>query len=145
VDQEYLIKPRQWDMKFIRNFMLILGPVSSIFDFLVFFILLRVFHAGAAMFHTGWFIESMATQVLVIFVIRTRGNPFKSRPNTWIVATSLAVVAVALVLPFIPAGVHLGFVAPPPFFFLILTGIVVAYLLAVEVIKRWFYRHLTPA
>jgi Mg2+-importing ATPase len=142
VDQEYLVKPRQWDMKFIRNFMLIIGPVSSIFDFLVFFILLRTFHAGAALFHTGWFIESMATQVLVIFIIRTRGNPFKSRPNAWIVATSLAVVALAVILPFTPAGAHLGFVAPPAMFFLVVTGILVAYLLGVEIIKRWFFRHL---
>jgi Mg2+-importing ATPase len=145
VDAEYLVKPRQWDMKFIRNFMLVIGPVSSIFDFLVFFILLRTFHAGAALFHTGWFIESMATQVLVIFVIRTRGNPFKSRPNAWIVATSLVVVALAIVLPFTPAGAHLGFVAPPAFFFLVLAAIVVAYLLAVEGVKRWFFRHLAPA
>ena len=145
VDEEYLIKPRQWDMTFIRNFMLVIGPVSSLFDFLVFFILLRTFHAGAELFHTGWFIESMASQVLVIFIIRTRRNPFKSRPNAWIVACSLAVVAVAIVLPFTPAGVHLGFVAPPAFFFLVLAGILVAYLLVVEGVKQWFFRHLAPA
>jgi Mg2+-importing ATPase len=145
VDEEYLVKPRQWDMKFIRNFMLIIGPVSSVFDFSVFFILLRTFHAAAPLFHTGWFIESMATQVLVIFVIRTRGNPFKSRPNAWIVATSLIVVALAILLPYTPAGIHLGFVVPPPRFFLVLTVIVAAYLLSVEVVKRWFYRHLAPS
>jgi Mg2+-importing ATPase len=145
VDQDYLVKPRQWDMKYIRNFMLIIGPVSSVFDFLVFFILLRTFHAGAALFHTGWFIESMATQVLVIFVIRTRGNPFKSRPNRWIVATSLATVALAILLPYTPAGRHLGFVVPPPSFFLVLAGILAAYLLAVEAAKRWFYRRLVTS
>jgi Mg2+-importing ATPase len=145
VDEEYLVQPRQWDMKFIRNFMLVIGPVSSLFDFLVFFILLKTFHAGAVLFHTGWFIESMASQVLVIFVIRTRKNPFRSRPNPWIAASALAVVAVAIVLPFTPAGVHLGFVAPPPLFFLVLTGILVAYLLAVEGMKQWFFRHLAPA
>ena len=142
VDPQYLVKPRQWDMKYIRNFMLMIGPVSSVFDFLMFFILLRTFHAGAALFHTGWFIESMATQVLVIFVIRTRGNPFKSRPNPWIIATSLITVALAILLPFTPAGRHLGFVAPPPLFFLVITGILVAYLAAVEAAKAWFYRHL---
>ena len=145
VDEAYLVKPRQWDMKFIRNFMLVVGPVSSVFDFLVFFILLRSFHAGAALFHTAWFIESMATQVLVIFVIRTRGNPFRSRPNAWIVVASLTVVALALTLPFTPAGAHLGFVAPPASFFLVLAGIIVAYLLAVEGVKQWFFRHLAPA
>ena len=82
-------------MNFIRNFMLVIGPVSSVFDFLTFYVMLAVFHAGEALFHTGWFIESMATQVLVIFIIRTRRNPFKSRPNPWLIACSLTVVAVA--------------------------------------------------
>jgi Mg2+-importing ATPase len=145
VDQEYLIKPHHWDMKFIRNFMLVMGPVSSVFDFLVFFILLRQFHAGAAMFHTGWFVESLATQVLVIFVIRTRGNPFKSHPNAWLVATSLAVTALALVLPYTPAAAHLGLVPLPGSFFLVLAAILVTYLLAAEGIKHWFFRHLAPA
>jgi Mg2+-importing ATPase len=98
--------------------------------------MLAVFHAGEALFHTGWFIESMATQVLVIFIIRTRKNPFKSRPNPWLIACSLTVVAVAVVLPFTPAGVHLGFVAPPAFLFLILIVMLLAYLLAVEAMKK---------
>jgi Mg2+-importing ATPase len=140
VDDDYLSHPRHWDMKFIRNFMLIIGPVSSVFDFLTFYIMLAVFHAGEALFHTGWFIESMATQVLVIFIIRTRRNPFKSRPNPWLITCSLAVVAVAALLPFTPAGMHLGFVAPPAFFFLILVAMLLAYLLAVEGMKRWFFR-----
>jgi Mg2+-importing ATPase len=119
--------------------MLIIGPVSSVFDFLTFYVMLKLFHAGEALFHTGWFIESMATQVLVIFIIRTRKNPFKSRPNPWLIACSLTVVAVAALLPFTPAGVHLGFVAPPAFFFLILIAMLLAYLLAVEGMKRWFF------
>ena len=141
VDDDYLSRPRHWDMKFIRNFMLVVGPVSSIFDFLTFYIMLAVFHAGEALFHTGWFIESMATQVLVIFIIRTSKNPFKSRPSPWLIACSLTVVAVAVLLPFTPAGAYLGFVAPPAFFFLILTTILIAYLLAVEWMKQWFFRH----
>jgi P-type Mg2+ transporter len=141
VDDDYLSRPRHWDMNFIRNFMLIIGPVSSVFDFLLFYIMLAVFHAGEALFHTGWFIESMATQVLVIFIIRTRKNPFKSRPNPWLIACSLTVVAVAVLLPFTPAGVYLGFVGPPAFFFLILVVMLLAYLLAVEGIKKWFFRH----
>ena len=145
VDEEYLVKPRAWDMKFIRNFMLVVGPVSSIFDFLIFYILIRHFHAGAPLFHTAWFIESMATQVLVIFVIRTRKNPFRSRPNVWIVTAALLVVAVAVVLPFTPAGVHLGFVPPPATFFGVLVAVLVAYLLAVEAVKQWFFKHLAPA
>jgi P-type Mg2+ transporter len=140
VDDDYLSHPRHWDMKFIRNFMLIIGPVSSVFDFLTFYIMLRVFHAGETLFHTGWFIESMATQVLVIFVIRTRKNPFRSRPNPWLIACSLTVVAVAALLPSSPASEFLGFVAPPASFFVILAAILVFYLLAVEAMKQWFFR-----
>lgn len=141
VDDDYLSRPRHWDMNFIRNFMLVMGPVSSIFDFLTFYIMLAVFHAGEGLFHTGWFIESMATQVLVIFIIRTRKNPFKSRPNPWLIACSMTVVALAVLLPFTPVGAYLGFVAPPAFFFFILIVMLVAYLLAAEVIKQWFFRH----
>jgi len=140
VDDDYLSHPRHWDMNFIRNFMLIIGPVSSVFDFLTFYVMLAVFHAGEALFHTGWFIESMATQLLVIFIIRTRRNPFKSRPNPWLIACSLTVLAVAVLLPFTPAGVYLGFVAPPAFFFLILIAILLAYLIVVEGMKQWFFR-----
>jgi Mg2+-importing ATPase len=141
VDDDYLSRPRHWDMKFIRNFMLLVGPVSSVFDFLLFYIMLAVFHAGEALFHTGWFIESMATQVLVIFIIRTRKNPFKSRCNPWLIACSLTVVAAAVLLPFTPAGVYLGFVAPPALFFFILILMLIAYLLAVEGMKQWFFKH----
>jgi len=144
VDEEYLSRPRHWGMNFIRNFMLIFGPVSSIFDFLTFYVMLHVFHAGAELFHTGWFIESIATQVLVIFIIRTRRSPFKSRPNIWLTVSSLAVVAAATALPFTPLSGTLGFVQPPPLFFLILAGMVLCYLFVVEIIKRWFFRHLAP-
>ncbi|WP_129126926.1 magnesium-translocating P-type ATPase [Geomonas oryzae] len=140
VDDDYLSHPRHWDMNFIRNFMLVIGPVSSVFDFLTFYVMLTFFHAGEALFHTGWFIESMATQVLVIFIIRTRQSPFKSCPNPWLIACSLTVVAGAALLPFAPIGRHLGFVAPPAFFFLMLTALLLAYLVAVEGMKRWFFR-----
>jgi Mg2+-importing ATPase len=141
VDADYLNRPRHWNMGFIRNFMVTVGPVSSLFDFLTFFVLLRVLHADEVLFHTGWFVESLATQVLVIFIIRTRGNPLRSRPSLLLTVTSLTVVLVAILLPVTPLGVHLGFVPPPPTFFLILTGMVVVYLAAVEGVKRWFYRH----
>jgi len=140
VDEEMLAQPRVWDMHFIRNFMLTLGPVSSAFDFLTFYLLLGVFHADEALFHTGWFVESVVTQVLVIFVIRTRGNPFASRPHPGLTALSLLVVAVAIALPSTPFGVHMGFVAPPAAFFGVLAGIALAYLGAVYAMKRVFYR-----
>ena len=141
VDHAYLTHPRHWDTAFIRNYMWVVGPVSSVFDFLMFFILLKLFGAGEQLFHTGWFIESIATQVLVIFVIRTRGNPFKSRPSIALTITSLAVVIVAAVLPFTPLAAELGFVAPPLLFYVILPAMVLCYLAAVELVKRWFYRH----
>jgi Mg2+-importing ATPase len=140
VDEEYLTQPRHWNMKFIRNFMFAVGPVSSIFDFLTFYIMLRVFHAHEELFHTGWFVESMATQVLVIFIIRTRRNPFKSRPNVWLALCSLAVVTVAVIFPFMPLGRAFGFVPPPLRFYAILAGLVLFYLAAVEAIKQWFFR-----
>jgi Mg2+-importing ATPase len=139
VEEDTLARPHAWDMAFVRRFMLTLGPVSSVFDFLTFFVLLHVFHAGEALFHTGWFIESMATQVLVIFIIRTRGNPFANRPNAWLVVLSLAVVAIAATLPLTLTGEYLGFVPPPLEFYMVVVGIVLTYLVAVQVAKRAFY------
>jgi Mg2+-importing ATPase len=141
VDEHTLARPRAWDMGFIRRFMLALGPVSSAFDFLTFYVLIALFHADEVLFHTGWFIESVATQVLVIFVIRTRGSPFASRPNAWLVASALAVVAIAAALPWTPAAAYLGFVPPPPALYTAIAGIVVTYLLSVFVAKSVFYRH----
>ena len=140
VDREYLERPRHWNVSSIRNFMIVVGLVSSIFDFLTFYVMRHVFHAGEGLFHTGWFVESLATQVLVIFVIRTRGNPFRSRPSSILTATSLSVVAAATLLPFTPLGARLGFVPLPGLFFLILAGMAAAYLAMVQVVKAWFYR-----
>ncbi len=140
VDAVEIRTPRALDMNFIRNFMLVIGPISSLFDFLTFYVLLVVLQASERLFQTGWFIESLCTQVLVIFVIRTRGSPLKSRPHPLLAATSLAVVALAAVLPLTPLGVHFGFVPPPPAFYAILGGMVVAYLCIVELVKCAFYR-----
>jgi len=140
VDEADLARPQRWDMGFIRDFMLRIGPISSVFDLLTFFILLGVLHAGAPEFHTGWFVESLATQVLVIFVIRTRGNPLRSRPNRWLALTSLGVVAVAVALPFTPLAPLLGFTPLPAGFFALLLALVAAYLALVEAFKRRFYR-----
>ena len=92
VDPGYLRKPQRWNISLIRNFMILIGPISSIYDFLTFFVLLRYFHASQAEFHTGWFVESLATQTLVLFVIRTFGNPLKSRPSWPLSATVLGIV-----------------------------------------------------
>ncbi len=142
VDDEDLVRPKRWDMAFIRNFMLTIGPISSLFDFLTFYLLLRLFNAHEALFRTGWFVESIATQVLVIFVIRTRRNPLRSHPHRWLVATSLAVVLVAMLLPFTPLAPYLGFAPLPPVFFGLLAALLLLYLLMVEGAKQWFYRRL---
>jgi Mg2+-importing ATPase len=140
VDAQDLQQPRQWDMGFIRNFMLSIGPISSVFDFLTFYGLSLLFGLQESLFRTGWFVESMVTQVLVIFVIRTRLNPLRSRPNRWLVLTSVAVLAVALALPFSPLAPVLGFAALPAIYFAWLAALLLAYLLAVEVAKQWFYK-----
>jgi Mg2+-importing ATPase len=144
VDSESVVEPRHWDMRFIRNFMLVLGPVSSLFDFLTFGILLLFFRASEALFQTGWFVESLATQVLVIFVIRTRRNPLRSRPHRLLMATSVAVVALGVLLPYTAVGRWFGFVPLPLDFLLALGAMVMCYLLLAEAAKRWFYRHQQP-
>ena len=142
VDEDDLARPRRWDMGFIRTFMMTIGPVSSIFDFLTFWLLLAVLQADKALFRTGWFVESLATQVLVIFVIRTRASPFKSRAHPALAITSLGVVVLAIVLPFTPLASVLGFAPLPLRFIALLLGLTVIYLALVEMVKRWFYRHL---
>ncbi len=142
VDMEDMASPRCWDMPFIRNFMLTIGPISSLFDFLTFYCLILLFSANEPLFRTGWFVESIATQVLVIFVIRTRRNPLYSHPNHWLVLTSLGVVLTAIVLPFTALAPYLGFVPLPLSFFGLLVVLLIAYLLMVEGGKQWFYRRL---
>ena len=115
--------------------MLVVGPVSSLYDFLTFWILLGVFHASERLFHTGWFVESLATQVLVVFVIRTAGNPLRSRPSPLLAATALLVVGVAAALPWTPAAEALGFEPLPGPFFLFLAVATATYLLGVQWVK----------
>src|SRR4029079_4466000 len=90
-----------------------LGPISSIYDFLTFYALLKIFHASEPLFHTGWFVESLATQTLVLFVIRTMGNPFRSRPSLPLAITTVAIVAIGALLPYSPFARLLGFVPLP--------------------------------
>ncbi len=142
VDPEEIKGPQAWDMSFIRNFMWTIGPVSSLFDFITFYVLLAVLNANEVMFQTGWFVESLATQVLVIFVIRTRRNPLSSRPHPALAATSLTIVLAALILPFTGLGHYFGFQPPPAKFLAILAALVVAYLCIAEMAKQMFYRRL---
>jgi Mg2+-importing ATPase len=146
VDEEQLERPSRWDIRLIERFMLVFGPLSSLFDFVTFALMIGVFHAGAALFRSGWFVESLATQTLVIFVIRTRRTPFyRSRPSRLLLVASLACVAVGAALPYSPFAHTLGFRALPAGFFGALAAMVVAYLALVEAAKARFFRHPEPA
>ncbi len=139
VDEEYIQKPKKLDISYIRRFMLVFGPVSSIFDYMTFFFLLVVFKVTGQGFQTAWFVESLATQTLVVFVLRTRKTPFyKSKPGKYLLMSSLAVVAVAFALPYMPFGSIFGFTPPPLLFYPALAVLIVAYLFLVEVVKKWF-------
>ena len=140
VDDSFLQKPQRWDVGLIRNFMLYIGPISSIFDFLTFYVLLHVFHASEAEFHTGWFVESLATQTLVLFVIRTSKNPFTSRPSGPLIATCLAAIASGIYLPFSPLAGVLGFTRLPARYFAFLSIATAAYLLLVQAAKGHLLR-----
>ena len=140
VDDAETAAPRVLDMAAIQRFMFTIGPVSSLFDFITFAVMLKVFEASESLFQTGWFVESLCTQVLVIFVIRTRGNPLRSRPHPVLTVTSLLVVAVALILPWTPLGSLFGFTPLPPMFYAVLALMVTAYLWMVQGLKRWVER-----
>jgi Mg2+-importing ATPase len=141
VDPEQVARPSRWDMRFIRRFMLFFGPVSSLFDFATFGVMLWIFHAGPALFRTGWFVESLATQTLVIFAIRTRRIPFfRSQPSLPLMLAAIGVVTLGAVLPATPAAATLGFRPLPGLFFVVLMLMVVCYLGLIEAGKRWFYR-----
>jgi Mg2+-importing ATPase len=140
VDPELLERPARWDMRFIRRFMILFGPISSIFDFATFAIMIYVFHASQQLFRSGWFVESLATQSLVIFAIRTRRIPFfRSQASRALTITTLACVLVGMALPYLPVAPLLGFQALPSAFFALLLLMVVVYLGLVEIGKRLFY------
>jgi P-type Mg2+ transporter len=136
VDERYLRRPQRWDIRVIRDFMVFIGPISSAFDFLTFYVLLGYFHAGEREFHTGWFVESLATQTLVLFVIRTMGNPFRSRPSRALTATALSIVAAGAVLPVTPLAGMLGFTPLPWRYLAFVTAAAAAYLALVDLAKR---------
>lgn len=142
VDEELVRRPAHWDIGLVFRFMVIFGPASSLYDFLTFTLMLKGFHAHEALFQSGWFVESFCTQTLVIFLLRTQRVPFwRSKPSRPLIATTLVCVAIAIALPFSPAASALGFRSLSVAFFLALAGMVVTYLLVVEVTKRYFFRH----
>jgi Mg2+-importing ATPase len=142
VDEASLTLPRKWNVKSIRKFMFIFGPANSLFDLLTFGILLWLFHASVPLFQTGWFVENIVAQTIIVFSIRTAVVPFyKSHTSRLFTLSLLSIVAVAIILPFIPffAGAF-SFVRLPPVFFVVLVGLVAAYLMLAESLKQWFYK-----
>ena len=140
VDQEFIQTPRRWDMNQIRNAMFYFGPISSVFDFITFFIMLLVFNATPALFQTAWFTESLITQTLVVFFIRTGRAFYKSKPSKPLLFAAIIVTVIALILPYTLLGEVFGFTQPPLLFYLALTIIVGAYLATVELAKKRFYK-----
>lgn len=145
VEAEVMRRPHRFDIRHLRDFMLVVGPVSSVFDLATFLILLHGFRAGPALFHTGWFVESMATQVLVVLIIRTPGAPWRTRPHPLLIGTAFAVVGVALALPWTGFGRDLGFVPLPASYLGLVALMVVTYLAVVEVVKRRFYQRIATS
>ena len=143
VDKEWLVKPRKWAIGGLQRYILFIGPISSIFDYLTFFLMLYVFNAwhNPDLFHTGWFVESLFTQTLIIHVIRTNKIPFlQSRASTPLILTSLLIVCIGAYLPFSPLSSTLGFVPLPAAYWGYLAGMLLCYVVLTQIVKVWFIR-----
>jgi Mg2+-importing ATPase len=143
VDADWLTKPRKWTIGEIQRFILFIGPISSIFDYATFFIMLYVFNCwnNPELFHTGWFVESLFTQTLIIHIIRTNKIPFIQSRASWpLILTSVIIVSAGAWLTVSPLAETLGFVALPRLYWLVLAGLLVCYVMLTQVVKTWFYR-----
>jgi len=141
VDPEMVDRPRRWDVTYIRNFMIVFGLISSAFDFITFGVLLVVLQASEDQFRTGWFIESLFTELFILLVVRTRRPLFKSKPGKWLWISTLLVGLVALILPYLPGvGPIFDFVPLPPLMMTLLLAITGLYVVANEIAKQIFYR-----
>jgi len=139
VDDVFVERPHRMDIKFIRRFMLIFGPLSSVFDYATFGVLLWFMKANQQSFQTGWFIESILSAGVVVFAVRTRLPFTQSRPSRVMLAVTGAVMLVTMFLPYSPVAGLLGFVPLSLPYLLIIFGIVVLYFLSAEMVKRWFF------
>jgi Mg2+-importing ATPase len=142
VDPELVARPRRWDMRFIGRFMVEFGAISSLFDFVTFAALLGLFAAPPALFRTGWFVESLLTELVIAFVVRTRRPFWKSRPGTFLLWSSAALMVVTLAIPFLPHADLLGFTPLPAVALLGLIAITALYVVATEAMKARFYRRV---
>lgn len=143
VDKEYLEKPRKWEIGKITRFMLVIGPISSLFDFATFFTMLYLFNAwtNPALFQTGWFVESILTQTLIIHIIRTAKIPFiESWASLPLIVSTVVICSVAIALPFSPLSSYLGFTALPPLYWPIIAFFLLGYAILTTIVKTWFIR-----
>jgi Mg2+-importing ATPase len=145
VDASHIRKPRRWNMKMIRNYMIIFGLTSSVFDMATFYLLFKAFPVTMAQFRTGWFMESLATQILVVYIIRTSASPFwKSRPGKWLVLSTLSCLALGWSLPYMPFATAIGFAPLPMNILLMIIGLVIIYLICAELMKRYVLKRFIP-
>ncbi len=140
VDPEQLATPRTWDIRFVRDFMVVFGVISTAFDILTFATLRVGFNAPESLFQSGWFVESVLTELAVLFVLRTRRPFFRSQPSRPLVLSSIALAVVTVAIPYSPAATLLGLVAIPPTLLLVLAGITLVYVVATDYAKGWFFR-----
>jgi P-type Mg2+ transporter len=145
VDPEWVEKPRRWNTKFIRDYMVLFGLVSSIFDFLTFGTLLFIFRASEVEFRTGWFIESLLTELVIALVVRTRHPFYKSRPGNWLLISTVIIVVITLVMPYLPTDKLFGFVPLPVPLMLAVLGLTMLYVIVTEIAKKYFYSRVENA
>jgi Mg2+-importing ATPase len=139
VDAEWVEKPRRWDTRFIRNYMILFGLISSVFDFLTFGLLLYIFHASPEEFRTGWFIESLLTELVIALVVRTRHLFFRSRPGKYLLISTMVVIAITLALPYMPLNYLFGFIPLPASLMAGMVGLTMVYVVATEIAKKFIY------
>jgi Mg2+-importing ATPase len=143
VDEDHLLKPKKWNFKNIKRFILFFGPISSLFDYATFFVMLYVFHAwtNPALFHTGWFVESLLTQTLIVHIIRTSKIPFLQSRASWpLIVSTLSVIAVGIYLPFSPFAEAFKLLPLPPLYFVLLFIGLILYFLLTQFLKMWFIK-----
>ncbi|MDR3531667.1 MAG: magnesium-translocating P-type ATPase [Rhodopila sp.] len=142
VDDEALVRPIHWDLRLIERFMLVMGPISTLFDVVTFAVLLLIFHMAEAQFRTGWFIESLVTQTLMIFAVRTRRRLFESRPHRVVTLLAFGISGLTLALPFLPVGEWFEFVTLGWAYYAYLAAATLGFLVAVEAVKRVFFARM---
>jgi Mg2+-importing ATPase len=140
VDPELVARPRRWDIRFIGRYMVEFGILSSVFDILTFVILIAIFHASPELFRSGWFVESLLTELVVALIMRTRRPFFRSRPGRVLLLSTMALIPLAVAIPYLPFATVFGFVPMPGMLAGTVVAITLAYVAATEAQKRWFYR-----